>query len=472
VESFDLAAALANPAADPALKPLDTVRIFSRFDFEPSPQVLVSGEVRAPGQYVTSGQAHVRDAVFLAGGLAPDASLTDAQLFRREADGSMKILNVDLRAALAGDPVNNIALEPRDRLLIHRNAERVEPATVDIRGEVANPGRYPFTTNMHAADLVRVAGGLKRSADTKTADLTRYPVGGQPGEHLEVSLSAVLNGNETEDIPLRNGDTLTVKQVPGWKDLGATVMLRGEVMHPGKYGIQPGERLSSVLERAGGYSPDAYPYGAVLMRTSVREVEERQHTELIRRVEAQQTNLHLLPETDQDQKNAKLNAIARTQATLEQLRTLQPVGRVVIHAQGPIKHWRDSSADIAMRDGDILVIPKKAGYVMVSGQVYNPTAVSYRGGRSAKWYLRQAGGLTQLADKKAVFVIRADGSVLSAKNNSSWWFGDPLSSQLRPGDTVVVPEKALNVGNRNIAALLQAAQVASSIAITAAYIHP
>jgi polysaccharide export outer membrane protein len=472
VRSFDLSAALANPAAAPKLDPLDTVRIFSKYDFEPAPTVWVGGEVRAPGKYLTSGQAHLRDAVYLAGGLAPDASLDTAQLFRTEADGNTRILSVNLKEALAGDPIQNILLEPRDRLLIHRNFEQVEPSVVDIKGEVAKPGRYPLTGNMRVEDLIRVAGGLKRSADTGKADLTRYPVGSNPGEHLYVSLASITNGNETEDVPLRNGDVLTIRQLPGWKDLGAAVSLRGEVQHPGSYGIQPGERLSSVLERAGGYTAEAYPYGAILMRQSVREAEEKSHAELVRRVEAQQANIKLLPESDQDQKNAKITAIAQTQATLDQLRLSPPIGRLVIHIDQPIQKWRNTSADIALRDGDVLMIPKKTGYVLVNGQVFNSTAVSYRGGRSAKWYLGQAGGLTQLADKKGIFVIRADGSVISARNQSGWWSGDPLSATLRPGDTVVVPEKALNIGNKNWTALLQTAQVASSIALTVAYIHP
>jgi len=104
--------------------------------------------------------------------------------------------------------------------------------------------------------------------------------------------------------------------------------------------------------------------------------------------------------------------------------------------------------------------------------VFNPTAVSYRGGKSGKWYLSQAGGLTQLADKKAVFVVRGDGSVISAKNQSNWWSGDPLSATLRPGDTVVVPEKALNVGNKNWTYILQAAQIAASVGVAVAYLHP
>jgi len=144
----------------------------------------------------------------------------------------------------------------------------------------------------------------------------------------------------------------------------------------------------------------------------------------------------------------------------------------VVHIDDPVEKWRNTTADIALRDGDVLVIPKKPGYVTVNGQVFNPTAVTCRGGKSAKWYLGQAGGLTQLADKKGIFVVRADGSVISAKSQSGWWAGDPLSATLRPGDTVMVPEKALNIGNKNWTALLQAAQVASSIALTVAYVHP
>ncbi len=185
--------------------------------------------------------------------------------------------------------------------------------------------------------------------------------------------------------------------------------------------------------------------------------------------------MKLLPETDADQKNAKLAAIAQTETTLQQLEATPPIGRVVIHLPSNMKtlaKFTNSVADVALRDGDELIVPKKANYVLVSGQVFNPTAVSYLPGRSAKWYLSQSGGLTQIADKSAVFVVRADGSVLSAKNNSGFWSGDPMSAVLKPGDSIIVPEKAPKIGSRNWTALLQAAQVASSVALTVAYIHP
>jgi protein involved in polysaccharide export with SLBB domain len=476
VESFDLTAALANPASAPKLKPLDTVRVFSRYDFEPAPEIWIGGEVREPGKYRTSGQAHLRDAVYLAGGVTQDASLDSAQLFRTQPDGTMKILSVDLREALAGNPIDNVVMEPRDRLLVHRNPSRVDPPTVFIKGEVAKPGRYPLTTNMHVEDLVRVAGGLKRSAYTESADLARFEMNGSqkvPGDRLELNLTAAMNGDPKTDVPLRDGDILTIRQLPRWTDIGASMTVRGEVLHAGTYGIAPGERLSSVLARSGGFGSEAYPYGAVLMRREVRELELKSHMELVQRVKAEQVTLKAIPDTDADQKNAKLTAIGQTEAALAQLQASAPIGRVVMHISPDMKSWQNTVADVPVRDGDVLFVPKKAGYVMVNGQVFNPTAISYRPGHSAKWYLSQAGGVTQLADKKAVFVIRADGSVISAKNNSSgWWGGDPMSATLRAGDTIVVPEKAPKIGGRNWAVIMQSVQMASSIALAVAYIHP
>ncbi len=476
VESFDLSASLANPASAPKLQPLDTVRIFSLYDFQPAPEVWVGGEIRGPGKYRTSGQAHLRDAVYLAGGVTQDASLDSAQLFRTEPDGTLKILSVNLREALAGDPIDNILLQPRDRLLVHRNPARVDPPTVYINGEVAKPGRYPLTTNMHLEDLVRVAGGLKRSAYTESADLSRFDSNDSRtsvSDRLQVNLTAAMAGDANSDVPLRDGDVLTIRQLPRWTDIGASMTVRGEVLHPGTYGIEPGERLSSVLARSGGLDSEAYPYGAVLMRREVRDLEMKSHAELVQRVKAEQVSLRALPETDADQKNAKLTAIAQTETTLTQLETNAPIGRVVIRVSPDMKSWQNTSADVQVRDGDVLFVPKKAGYVMVNGQVFNSTAIGYRPGHSAKWYLSQAGGLTPLADKKAVFVIRADGSVISAKNNGDgWWEGDPMRATLRAGDSIVVPEKAPKIGGRNWATLMQSAQVASSVALAVAYIHP
>ena len=467
VESFDLADSLANPTQAPLLHPMDTVRIYSRFDFENPPIVSVWGDVRAPGTYRTSGQIRLGDAVHLAGGLSPDAQKEDAQVFRYMPDGKFKIFSVNLSEALAGDPTENILLQPRDRLLIHRNTNVADPATVYVQGEVARPGRYPLTTNMTLADLIQVGGGLKPSADTSTADLTHFQYANQSSltaQHESISISSVLSKGPEASIPVHNGDVLTVRQLPGWNDLGASISVKGEVKNPGTYGIRPGEKLSSIIERAGGFQPDSYPYGAVLRRVQVRELEAKDQDQMILRVKDEQSNLQLLPETDPDKKRAKDLALQQWQTALEQLSSNPPTGRVAIRISADIHQWQNSTADVEVRAGDSIEIPKKPSYVMVTGQVYNPTAVSYRPGKSAQWYLGQSGGPTQLANKKAIFVIRADGSVLGS--NQGLWGGDSLNAELRPGDSVVVPEKAIG-GGMQWQTVFLAAQVASSIASTA-----
>ena len=466
VQSFDLGALFSGAVAAPALAALDTVRIFSRFDFENAPVVSVSGAVRHPGTFQTAGEIHLVDALQLSGGVAPEASLEAAQVVRVLPDSSLKILSVSLKAALAGDPNSNIVLQPRDRILIQKNILRADPPSLLLGGEVVNPGRYALTENLRVADLIRIAGGLKRSADGQSADLTQFAVSDNAplaATHKNVNLAAALKGDTTQNLLLRDGDVLTVREVPGWDDRGAAIKVQGEAQHPGTYGIRPGERLSSVLERAGGFEPSAYPYGAILERTQVREVEGKAREEMTQRVQGAQNALVLLPETDARQKAAKETALQQWQSNLEELNANPPVGRVSIRISSDIARWKNTSSDIEVRAGDTLIIPKKPGYVLVSGQVFNATAIAYRPGRSAQWYLRQAGGPTTLANKKAVFVVRADGSVLGGK--SGLLRGDPMGGALQAGDTVVVPEKAL-VGNMQWQSVLLAAQVAASIATT------
>jgi hypothetical protein len=148
---------------------------------------------------------------------------------------------------------------------------------------------------------------------------------------------------------------------------------------------------------------------------------------------------------------------------LTELGSSSPVGRVTIRISPEVKRWASTPADVQVRAGDTLVIPKRPGYVMVTGDVFDPTAVSFSPGRSAKWYLEQSGGPTLLANKKAIFVIRADGSVIGEKK--TLWIGDSLDAVLEPGDTVVVPEKAIG-GGPNWQNIFTSAQLAASITST------
>jgi hypothetical protein len=182
---------------------------------------------------------------------------------------------------------------------------------------------------------------------------------------------------------------------------------------------------------------------------------------LIVRAKSVESAIDQMPENDEKQKQAKETALQQYRTTLEQLTANPPIGRVSMRITGEINRWKNTSADMEVRAGDSLVIPKKPSYVLVTGQVFNPTAVAYRPGKSAAWYLSQGGGVTALGSKKEVFVIRADGSVIAPR--TSLWTGASFSSALQPGDTVVVPERAIS-GPRDWQTIFSAAQVASSVA--------
>jgi protein involved in polysaccharide export with SLBB domain len=432
-----------------ALKPFDTVRIFSRFDFEDTPVVTVSGEVRDPGDHVTNGATRVRDAVYLAGGLTSDASTDSVQIFRRTGDNKLSVLSVDLKRAMAGDDKDNLALEPKDRLIIHRNLAKVDPPTVTIEGEVGRPGKYPLGQDMTAAQLVRTAGGFKRGAYTESADLTRYDVEGAVGvvgEHETIQIGRALEGEPDTDMRLHDGDVLTIRQIAGWRDVGASITVTGEVMHPGTYGIEEGEHLSSIIERAGGLRSDAYPYGAIFERVQVRELAERNRTDLLRSVQEEGPALKAAPDADPDQRAAKEAALMQWQSTLQRLENTPPEGRMVIHISKDMKKWRNTSNDITIRAGDSIHIPKVPSSVIVDGAVYNSTAVAYKPGKSAGWYLHQAGGPNNVANKKNIFVIRADGSVVGGAGGM--FTGGVESAEMRPGDMVMVPEKTFSANTR------------------------
>jgi protein involved in polysaccharide export with SLBB domain len=469
VLAFNLGDALAGKDQDLVLKPFDIVRVFGRFDFEDPPVITVTGEVRDPGDHLTNGVAHLSDAVYLAGGTTRDALLTDAQVFRKTSDGKLEVINVDLGKALEGDAKDNIALEPKDRVFIHRDLNKLDPPTVAIEGEVARPGKYPLGDNMTAAALVRLAGGFKRGAYTQEADLTRYEV--EQGskvvsDHVAVPIAKAMADEPDADVRLRDGDVLAIKQLTGWKDVGAMITVTGEVVHPGTYGIQDGERLSSIIQRAGGFRSDAYPYAAVFERQQIRELEEKNRADLMDRVQGEAANIKSIPEQNQEDILAKQAAVEQYQATLQKLQNAPPQGRMVVHISSNLKHWTNSSSDVQVRAGDTLYVPKRPGVVLVDGAVYNPTGITFKPGKSAGWFLNQAGGPTQTANKKGVFVIRADGSV--AGGPGGLFGGGAESVAMQPGDMVVVPEKVFTISRawQNTAT---AAQIVTAVAIAASY---
>jgi protein involved in polysaccharide export with SLBB domain len=288
-----------------------------------------------------------------------------------------------------------------------------------------------------------MAGGFRRSAYTNAADLSSYSI--QDGQkvlisHFDVAVQKALDGDRNSDVVLKPGDVVSIRALAGWQDIGATVTLRGEVEHAGSYGIQAGERLSAVLKRAGGFRKDAYPYAAVMERVQVRELNEQAREEMIRRIE--QTPVAVSPNAATLTQNAdeiRKSLETQRQQILTDLRSHPAGGRLVINISSDISKWENTPADLELRAGDTVLVPKRPEFVMTNGQVYNPVAITYVPGKSLKWYLRKAGGVTRSGNKMDIYVLRADGSVVPRE---SGWMGSNYSSlRMRPGDTIFVPEK-------------------------------
>lgn len=360
---------------------------------------------------------------------------------------------------------DNLTLQPFDTIRVFGRYEEDTP-TVTIHGEVLRPGIYPLSRGMTAAQLVRMAGGFKRDALLDTADLTSYRVenGNRVnGEIATVRIGSAVSGSDpSADVGLKAGDILTIHQITGWNDIGQSVAIRGQVRFPGSYGFHEGERLSSVLRRAGGMRDTAYPEGAVLIRNQVRELEEKSRTELIRQIETNSAAARL----GAGDTGGRLQLIkAQQDEAVEELKSHPATGRMVIHISADIDSWANTPADIEVRSGDVITIPKRPGFVLVSGQVYNATALTFTPGKTAAWYLSRAGGTNGTANKREIFIIRANGSVVG-RHSGGWFDSDVLSTRLNPGDVVVVPQKIIGASLlwRN---LLTTAQLASSIAITA-----
>ncbi|HKW89171.1 MAG TPA: SLBB domain-containing protein [Candidatus Acidoferrales bacterium] len=469
VIAFNLDEAIAHPSAAPTLDPMDTVRIFSAFDFANAPSVSIGGAVRNPGSFTTPGQVRLSDAIHLAGGVTPDALMGDAQVYRYLPNSELKVMDVNLGGALDGNAEDNILLEPRDRIVVHQNPAKVDPPSVFVQGEVAKPGRFPLSTNLRVGDAIRLAGGFKRSADTADADLTRYVVQNQKqliGKHQEINLTAALSGDPQQDLVMRDGDVLTIRQVPGWNDIGASVSLQGEVVHPGVYGIKPGERLSSVLERAGGFLPTAYPQGTVLESVSVRDLQQKSRDKLIQEIKQDSANFKADNNASaQERADLQQASLQQHQQEIQALEQAPVSGRVVVRIPDDLKHFHNSPDDVELRDDDSIFIPKRPDFVLVTGQVYNTNAITYVPGRDAGWYLSQAGGPTNLANKKSIFIIRANGGVVTG-HTEGWWSGNVLSTRIAPGDTIVVPERPVG-GSTTWKNLLSIAQVAQAGAMSA-----
>ena len=430
--------------------------------------IYVEGHVVRPGKYPYRDGMKLGDVIRSYQDLLPEPGAKGDIIRLVPPDLHAETIEFNVAEALIGNV--DLPLQPFDTIRIFGRYE-IDSPQVTIRGEVLKPGEYALSEGMTAAQLVRMAGGFKRDALLDVADLTSYTIqNGQKivSQRTTVGIGAAVQGNDhLSDVTLKPGDILTIHQISGWNDIGSSVMINGEVTYPGSYGLQEGERLSSVLRRAGGLRGTAYADGAVLIRTQVKELEEKSKEELIRQIESQSVSARVPTSLNVQNQAAILQAAEAQQAEiLKQLKSQPAVGRMVIHISADIDNWANTPADIEMRRGDVLTVPKRPGFVLVTGQVYNTSAITFVPGKEASWYLRNAGGTNSVASRGEIFIVKANGLVIG-KHSGEWYANKVLSTRLNPGDVIVVPQKIVG-GSVIWQNLLTVAQLSSSIAITAA----
>jgi polysaccharide export outer membrane protein len=258
---------------------------------------------------------------------------------------------------------------------------------------------------------------------------------------------AILESDPQNNILLQPGDVITIFskddiQVPIARQT-KFVRLEGEVAAPGVYQVQAGETLKQVLVRVGGLSPNAYLFGATFTRESTRVLQQKRLDEVIDRLELEvNRNMSQTALTKEDTENLKTAGQGQI-LLVQRLRSIRATGRVVLEV-APDRAQIGGLPDLVLEDGDTLNIPARPSTVAVVGTVYNENAFIYRPDKRSSDYLAQAGGPTKDADNDSVYIIRADGSVIS-KRQTGWLSSLTLSSfdgeRLNPGDTIVVPEK-------------------------------
>jgi polysaccharide biosynthesis/export protein len=428
--------------------------------------VMLTGYVFRPGQFEYRPGLRLTDVLGSFDELRPNAD-QHYIMIRREVppEQRVEVLSADLQRALAGrgsaaDP----ELRPRDKIYVFDlSAERdriLAPVirelelqatpekpeqVVSVDGRVKAPGHYPLESSMHVSDLIRAGGSLEDAAFRGEAEITRYEVADGDARTttlIPVDLAAIRRGDPGADLTLNPYDILVIKPIPKWVEPG-TFELAGEVRFPGKYPIHQGETLSSVLHRAGGLTDLSFPEGAVYIREELKKREKEQLELLANRLQSDLAALSLEAVISSGATNSNNGAGAAAQSLqvgqqlMSQLRETKPVGRLVVDIGRVVKGPKGVPDDVVIRDGDKLLIPKKNQEITILGEVQSPTSHVFVSGLTRDEYIARSGGTTQKADRKRIYVVRANGDVVSGER--SGWFRRSQSTEIHPGDTIVVP---------------------------------
>jgi protein involved in polysaccharide export with SLBB domain len=413
--------------------------------------ILIEGHVARSGSFEWVDGLRITTLLPDAAALLPRADLQYV-LVRREQgnDRRTEVISVDLAAAQsAPGSASDLVLQPGDRVTVFElgvarsaaidailreldlQSSSDQPfAGVRVSGNVRAPGTYPLEAGMRISRLVRAGGGLNPSAYGTTAELARYAVGAD-GERqtalFEVDLAAALRGDPLADLELRPYDVLTVKETPAWEDR-VEIEIAGEVRFPGRYPVRRGETLAAVLERAGGLTGLAFPDGSVFTRRFLVDREARQLEVLRTRLESDIAALAVQRANEPGGKADEAFGIG--QSLLAQLKSTVPTGRLVIDLSSVIANPGDLRFDIELRDGDRLVVPPRSQEVTVLGEVQYSTSHRYDPSLGRDAYIGLSGGVTARADTGRIYVVRANGAVVTGRG---------AGRRIEPGDSIVVP---------------------------------
>ncbi len=357
------------------------------------------------------------------------------------------------KAIFDKDAAENLPLQSQDTIVVFPRSAFEARRTVLVTGAVNRPGEHRHFQGMRVRDLIRMAGGLLPEAHLASGLLTRIDSeqAGARFSHIPIDLGAAVAGEEKANLVLKPDDALAVKVIPDYRKT-FRAKLEGEVRQPGTYTLIPGERLSDLIQKAGGLTADAYLPAAQFYRVSVRELQQERIDESLRRLETETklaaqryaTEAAAIGETAADAKSEQ----TRVERLISTIAATRAKGRMVIRLQAPEK-LVGTPDDVELAEGDVLVIPRRPQEVHVVGAVFNQTAMVFQPGLRARDYLSESGGPTDSAEMSLVYVIRADGSADGAQGvrRSYQWDGsrgrytrsDLISSELYPGDTLVIP---------------------------------
>jgi len=440
------------------------------------------GAVKVPAIYELRNEKTLDDLLRLAGGLGDTAFKGRVQVLRIKGHYETVMFDEDLTKILA--TYHGLSLIDGDFVMIFPVSSVVEKK-VTIAGAVKSPGEFGFRDNMRVSDLVNYAGGLLMQANKEESEITRVRITPQGPEtsRIYVRLSQALSGASSQNVVLQPNDYLFIRMVPDWETY-KTVQLAGEVNFPGTYTIKKGEMLSSLVSRAGGFTGKAYLLGGVLIRESTRVLQRQQLHAAIDRLEARalaSAGQKAAGGLDAEDVKQIESAARQQQMLIVALRKVEPLGRVVIELEDP-ERLRGTPKDITLEEGDRLMIPQAPGTVNVVGAVFAPTALVYTPYRTVKEYLTMAGGTTEIADDREIYVIKVNGAAVSRKGFSllrASWDGSKYghhpggmsSLTLDPGDTIVVPERLERINwlknFKDIAAILGNLALTAGIAFVA-----